>query len=712
MDTIGISESLHRKIEWTLHNVFHLPDFRPLQREIISHVFLNISQLAILPTGAGKSLCYQLPSVLLPAPTVVISPLLSLMREQTQRLNELGIRAAHWSHWEHLGEGTEDVLTAWARGRLRVIFLAPERLRHPDLLRQIDRLPCSLLVVDEAHSISEWGHDFRPDYRRIKQFHRLLGQPPILALTATATPQVEDDILRQLGLSPEKCLVTRQSMDRANIFLAVEKVASSKEQHHAVLDAIQQESGAVIVYTTTRKQAEYWGRWIHQAIHEPTGIYHAGLTQKERMAVHDAFSTGHLRIVAATTAFGMGIDRSDVRGVLNIGMPESLDAYTQEWGRAGRDGQRAWARLIVTPQDMTQRRRMLERERPREQTVQQIMKIVDRWPLHRGVWWDLNSAGTMTLDEGSLDFEAMAEVIVTALEEMDVVEVLAKKAHQMFVRVKKPVESWMTQALNDRLQRLYAHRTTQYEQMKAYIDTARCRREAIYQYFGQSLSTPSHTPQLCCDRCAQSSFSGPQPALINTESDRKVWEKLRAWRQQQALDEKVAAYLIFSDRVLHELCERQPKTWEELRQCPGIGPVKLARYGQALIALFRQASEDKPIKTSDRVRVKSAKEQAWNLFAEGLPVPEVAERVNRRPSTVIGYLEEWIIQDESRAWSWYGESLVHPEVQQQVEDCLTHDPNQTLKSLFIALQGKYSYDQLRIARALVKKSRRAPDMRC
>ncbi|PSR28500.1 MAG: hypothetical protein C7B47_04855 [Sulfobacillus thermosulfidooxidans] len=711
MNTIGISESLHRKIEWTLHNVFHLPDFRPLQREIISHVFLNTSQLAILPTGAGKSLCYQLPSVLLPAPTVVISPLLSLMREQTKRLNELGIAAAHWSHWEQWGDADEDVLTAWARGRLRVIFLAPERLRHPDLLRQIDRLPCSLLVVDEAHSISEWGHDFRPDYRRIKQFHRLLGQPPILALTATATPQVEDDILRQLGLSPEKCLVTRQSMDRANIFLAVEKVAGSKQQHQAVLGAIQQESGAIIIYTTTRKQAEYWGRWIQQAIQEPIGIYHAGLMQNERMVVQDAFSTGRLRIVVATTAFGMGIDRSDVRGVLNIGMPESLDSYTQEWGRAGRDGQRAWARLVVTPADMKQRRRMLERERPRQQAVQQIMEIVDRWPLHRGVWWDLNSAGEMTPGEETLDFEATAEVIVTALEEMDVVEVLAKRAHQMFVRVKKPVESWMTQALNDRLQRLYAHRTTQYEQMKAYIDTSHCRREAIHQYFGQSLITPRDTPHLCCDICAQSSFSGAQRALKIPSHDGVLWEKLRAWRQQQALDENVAPYIIFSDRVLREICARRPKTWEALHQCPGMGPVKLNRYGQALIALCREVDEDKPQKASYGGRVKSAKEQAWSLFAEGLPVPEVAERVNRKPSTVIGYLEEWIIQDQSRAWRWYGESLVPPQVQQQVEECLTRDPNQTLKSLFVALKGKYPYDQLRIARALVKRSRSAPDMR-
>ncbi len=692
METMGIPASLHRSIESALHDVFHLSDFRPLQREIISRIFLEQSQLAILPTGAGKSLCYQLPSVLLPKPTVVISPLLSLMREQTRRLSELGIAAAQWSHWDSLAKPSANVLRDWRQGRYHVIFLAPERIRHPDLLRQINHLRCSLLVVDEAHSISEWGHDFRPDYRRIKQFHRLLGAPPVLALTATATRQVEDDILRQLGLGPDRCVVHRQPMERTNIFLAAETAPNRHQQHTAVLGAVRQEPGAMIVYTATRKQTEYWGRWLSQNLSAggQVGIYHAGMNQAERMAVHDAFSHGKLRLVVATTAFGMGIDRSDVRGVINIGLPESLDSYTQQWGRAGRDGERAWARLIVTPADITQRLGMLERERPRLHMIHGIMAAISQRPLHQPLWWHLGT------QDG--DGEALWDIVLTALEDMEAVQVVAKKAHQALVDVKKPMEQWMTHALKDRLTRLYGHRLAQYEQMRAYIGSPTCRREVITQYFGQVATNPGpHTAPECCDICDRR--LDPSPA--STDSlDLPMFERLRAWRQMQARQEHVAPYMIFGDRALRELCERHPTNVEQVRQCFGVGPVKCARYGEALVALFRDAASTAPSENMGT----SAKQEAWALFMEGIPIAQVAERVDRKPSTVIGYLEAWIDQEDTMAWRWYGDSLVHPRIQKQVKSVLISDPSQSLKSLFSALGGQYSYDLLRIARALVRKS--------
>ncbi len=691
MDRIGISQSLHKAIESTLHRVFHLSEFRPLQREIITRIFMDQSQLAILPTGAGKSLCYQLPSALLPSPTVVISPLLSLMQEQAQRLRTLGLNAVTWSHWDHPKQRAA-VLEDWRLGKLQVVFLAPERLRHPELLRRIGSLPCSLLVVDEAHSISEWGHDFRPDYRRIGQFRREVGSPPILALTATATPVVEQDILHQLGLDAENCLVTRQSMDRPNIFLEVQVAQNRHEQHLAVYQSIHKEPGAVIVYAATRRQAEYWGQWINRSLAEPVGIYHAGLSQEQRIRVHQDFSAGALRLVVATTAFGMGIDRSDVRGVLNLGMPPSLDAYAQQWGRAGRDGERAWARLVVTPGDMAQRHRMIVREAPDVQAVQDIMTALDSRPLNESLWWDFSRAEG---EDGLADREALWEAVLISLEEMQAVEVLAKTGHQTLIMVKKPVESWMIRALKDRLHRRYRHRLDQYEHMRAYITVETCRRDVILVYFGQ-VSSSRADGDTCCDLCAggvKPGFRGGQDVLSLR------WQRLRTWRQDQAKRENVSPYIIFSDHVLRLLAAQFPETPDQLRQCPGIGPTKFLRYGEMLLKLLKE-DEIPPIPQ----RMKTAKEQSWDLFAEGVPVAQVASRVNRKPSTVIGYLEEWIACDTTQAWRWYGDSMVHPQVTDQVAGVLSQNPEMTLKGLFAALNGQLSYDGLRIARAMVKKS--------
>ena len=696
MNTIGISQSTHKAIISTLRQVFHLPGFRPLQQEIISYVFMGYSQLAILPTGAGKSLCYQLPSVLLPAPTVVISPLLSLMQEQAQRMRDLGIRAMTWSHWDAPKERRE-VLNSWRSGKLQLVFLAPERLTHLELLREVSTLPCSLLVVDEAHSISEWGHDFRPDYRRIGRFRRIIGNPPVLALTATATSVVEEDIMRHLDLDAHNWRVTRQSMDRPNIFLGVHVANTIEEKHLAVHKAINQESGAVIVYTWTRRQAEYWGQWLSRSFRERVGIYHAGLSQRERMAVHQDFTKGSLRLVAATTAFGMGIDRSDVRGVLNIGMPPSLDAYTQQWGRAGRDGHKAWARLIVTPGDIIQRHRMLLREKPRIQAVEDVMSMLKDCPIGKPWRWDFNAGGKNDISE----HEPIGEVLLMSLEEMEVVELLAKAGHKALITVKKPIRPWMISAIGDRIRRRYLHRLNQFESMKTHIETQRCRHEGISAYFGQS-SSSGPDPKECCDICLQ--------GITNQDEGQKDeisdgWQKLSAWRQHRAEQDHVNPYIIFSDKVLRLLAVRAPKTLDELRQCPGIGSVKLSRYGEDLVALLQRHQTSEMVQSA-----KTPKEQSWDLFSEGVPLVQVAARINRKPSTVIGYLEEWILLDSTRAWQWYGDSMVHPQIREKIRTVLNQNPEMSLKSLFAALEGQYTYAELRIARAMIKKLRRSSDM--
>lgn len=683
MDYQGIAPELHRQIAQTLHDVFQLDHFRPMQQEIITSVFLHRSQLAVLPTGAGKSLCYQLPAALLPSVTVVISPLLALMKDQVDRLQALGIPAYQLSHWDSAQEQRR-VMQLWEKGQLKIVFMAPERLRHPEIARRLPALGCGLLVVDEAHSISEWGHDFRPDYRRIRRFHEQIGQPPILALTATATPAVEEDILRQLGLDRASCRVTRRPIDRPNIYLGVDVVKSRTAQRAQVLERIRAEAGAVILYTDTRRQAEEWGAWLARAVAEPVAVYHAGLARDVRLAVQDGFASRRIRLVVATTAFGMGIDRSDVKGVINVGMPESIDAYSQEWGRAGRDGEPAWSSMVITASDIQGRRRMIERDRPQLAEIQEFAQRLQQLPVGRPFWW------TPPLPDGDSSGD-LAENHLAALEEMGQITVASKRAHEMLLTIAQPIEDWTVSALYDRMQHQFTRRLERYEAMKAYVVSTTCRRQAISGYFQQVLE---QRPDMCCDYCDRQQH--PEPPVPREEAG-GLEDRVRQWRKARAAQDQVPSYIVFSDKVLRELCERRPQDEAQLAQCPGMGPVRTARYGADLLAML-QGEGPRARKTAP-----SAKEEAWLLFAEGMPLAGVALRVQRQPSTVVGYLEDWIAANETESWQWYCGSMLPADVGRHIGEACAQMPEAPLRELYDYFHGEYSFDTLRIGRAVHAK---------
>jgi ATP-dependent DNA helicase RecQ len=347
-----------------LQRFFGHTSFRAGQEDLVRAVTDDRDVLAVMATGSGKSLGFQLPALMLPGTTIVVSPLISLMKDQVDQLNRRGIRAAAL-HSMLTSDARAHILALARQSEIRLLYVAPERFASEGFREILRAVPIARFVVDEAHCISEWSHDFRPDYRRLRiaasecrRSDALPGRPPIGAFTATATPDVRDDIVGLLGLTDTRLIVS--GFDRPNITMRVRQVQDDVEKYQALPQLVHETRS--LVYAATRRRAELGAETLKTA-----GIraaaYHAGLTDAERTRVQDAFMSGTLPVVCATNAFGMGIDRSDVGAVIHADIPGSIEAYYQEIGRSGRDGRPATATLLWNPADIAVREFLIEHPR-------------------------------------------------------------------------------------------------------------------------------------------------------------------------------------------------------------------------------------------------------------------------------------------------------------------------------------------------------------
>ena len=352
-----------------LESYWGYPAFRPGQAEIIGAAMEGRDVLAVLPTGGGKSLCYQIPALLRGGLTLVVSPLIALMTDQVQALAQRGIEAAALTSALSFRQ-TEQLWTDAEFGRYRLLYIAPEQLQSERFVARIERLPVTGVAVDEAHCISEWGHDFRPAYREVAALRALLPEVPLTAVTATATPAVRTDIAEQLALRDPFRLV--QGFDRPNLVWSLFEPEDKRAKLREILRAVP---GSGIVYAGTRRGTEEWAKRL-----KDEGVsaeaYHAGLHNRARAAVQARWLGGQTRVIVATSAFGMGIDKADVRFVVHVGLPSTLESYYQEAGRGGRDGQRAHAVLLYNPKDERLPSKLLEANHPNGPTVQAVYRAV------------------------------------------------------------------------------------------------------------------------------------------------------------------------------------------------------------------------------------------------------------------------------------------------------------------------------------------------
>ncbi|MBS1270148.1 MAG: ATP-dependent DNA helicase RecQ [Gammaproteobacteria bacterium] len=588
----------HDSLQQTLLDVFGLRAFRPYQRAIIEELLNGRDAFVLMPTGGGKSICYQLTALLRPGVTLVVSPLISLMKDQVDALKQNGV-AAEFYNSTLSPRAVREVLGKLHDGRLDLLYVAPERMMHPDFVARLTEVSIGLIAVDEAHCVSQWGHDFRPEYAALGELKSRFPDVPQIALTATADPQTRQDISRVLGLQSARQFIS--SFDRPNIRYRV------LEKHHPMDQIVRflvtQGREAGIVYALTRKRsaeiADHLAAEGYRA-----AAYHAGLTADTRQDVQERFLRDDLQIVVATVAFGMGIDKPNVRFVLHYGLPKHIEGYYQETGRAGRDGLPSEALLLFGSQDVVTARRLLDRtENPEQrriesQKLQAMVGFAESLTCRRRTL--LGYFGEhLKQDCGNCD------VCLDPPETFDATTA-ARKALSCVYRVGqrfgiKYVVDVLRGADTERVRRLGHDRLSTYgigadlsEGEWVSIIRQLIHRDLLMQDIrdysvlkltarARPLLRGVETLALARPRIKEKKKTVSRASARLAPDDENLFEILRALRKRFAEDNGVPPYVVFSDVTLVEMSRRKPATEEELLAVTGVGRVKLERYGMAFL---------------------------------------------------------------------------------------------------------------------------------
>ena len=588
-----------------LRSTFGFPAFRGAQRDIIDHVTQGGDALVLMPTGGGKSLCYQIPALLRPGTAVVVSPLIALMQDQVAALTQVGIRAAFLNSTLD-AQQARDTERAFMRGQLDLLYIAPERLATARCMDLLSGAPIALFAIDEAHCVSQWGHDFRPDYLQLSVLHEHFPDVPRIALTATADPQTRAEIITRLGLESARVFVS--SFDRPNIRYTIIDKADARAQLLSFIKT-EHEGDAGIVYCLSRKRVEETAEWL--AGHGVTALpYHAGMETAERSANQTRFQREEGVVVVATIAFGMGIDKPDVRFVAHLDLPKSIEGYYQETGRAGRDGLPADAWMTYGLGDVVQQRRMIDSSEADESykrvssaKLDSLLGLCETAGCRRVLLLDYfgeaskpcGNCDTCLTPPQTWDASSAAQKALSAIYRteqrfgaMHVIDVLRGKDSER-------VRRWDHQNLGvfglgaDLPEADWRNVFRQLVAMGlARVDHASYGALRLTEAARPVLRGEAKVEMRRAVERKRAKTRRKRPAAVpvaETLPDQARLARLKAWRLEEARRQDVPAYVILHDATLAEIARRCPSGPEELADITGIGKVKLERYGEVLVAL-------------------------------------------------------------------------------------------------------------------------------
>jgi len=722
----------------TLLHTWGYPGFRPLQQESMEAVLSRRDSLTILPTGGGKSLCFQAPALAMAGMAVVVSPLIALMKDQVDALHELGVAAACINSMM-LAHEKRLVDQQIRSGALKLLYVAPERLLTEQFLAYLKARSISFIAIDEAHCISQWGHDFRPEYRLLGSLRAHFPDVSIHAFTATATPQVREDILAQLHLREPAVFVG--SFARLNLNFRVQRAAARDAQVLEVVGRHPGESG--IVYCISRKQVEETcGRL--QAAGVAALPYHAGLGDAERRGNQDAFVRDEAQVIVATVAFGMGIDKPDVRFVAHAGMPKSLEHYQQEAGRAGRDGLASECCLFYSGADFNLWRSIIERSEggAGEVALKKLREMYSYCQSTRcrhaalteyfGERFVRSNCGACDVCLGTLeqvaDAGAVARAVIGAVAESGqrfggayVSKILCGKGDER-IRANRHQQLGVFGALREHDERAVMGWLDQLEE-QGYLQRVgeyrviELTREGK-EYLGD-LDAPDPSLLAPARTSGQSRAARRAGATGDAEwagVDLGLFDALRAYRREVAAEHQVPPYVIFGDRSLREMARLRPTDLGTFRRIHGVGDAKTERYGGDFVALIEQyciekgvapgdgaaaaPAREKPAPSGGGAKRGAAKEAAFELFARGASIAEVAEGLSRAESTVYGYLAEYLRAHPGvDVAPWLSEEAVA-----RVAAVLPGLDTNRVSAIHEALGGDLPYEVIRMALGRLKRT--------
>ncbi|MDR4499548.1 MAG: DNA helicase RecQ [Candidatus Scalindua sp.] len=714
----------------TLKRVFGFQSFRPNQKVIINHILKKRDVFAVMSTGGGKSLCYQLPAKIMEGTTVVISPLISLMKDQVDAALGNGIAAAFLNS-SLSSEEMSAVNHKLHNHALELLYIAPERFAMPNFLESLRSVPLSLFAVDEAHCISEWGHDFRPDYLNLSNLTRAFPNIPVAAFTATATPNVQDDIINKIGLRTP--YIVRASFNRPNLFYQVKR---KKEVGSQILEFLREHGNEPgIIYRTTRDSVAKLAEFLVS-----NGIsalpYHAGLEGEVRRANQEAFSKDKVNVIVATIAFGMGIDKSNVRFVIHADLPKNIEGYYQETGRAGRDGELANCILFFAVQDISKIRYFIDQVQDGVERsivmhkLNQMVAYASHYVCRRrqllgyfGESYPEENCGACDVCVGmveKVDATVDAQIVMSAMARTD-----QRFGINHIIDIVTGANTSRIRELNhDEVKTYGAGRHKEKDHWRFIVDEL-LAQEAIVQDGGQYpvLKLTKKGSNILYGREAVTALKREEvkkrtklPKGIHYESfDEALFERLRLLRIKFAEEQQVPPYIIFSDMTLHEMCVYYPATLTDMKKISGVGDVKLQRYGADFISVIRRYLNENPgISIPDKQpspvtvneiplkRTGNTIEKTYKLFKQGLSVKEIAEIRNLAISTISGHMETLIRGGRDVEI----DRLIDPARRESIEKLFRKLKTWNTAPLVDGTNGKVSYEEAKLVRAYILRKAR------